>query len=249
MGYPIPHLLPASALHDYATKFPKSVVIGRSKAANPKGVQVLSREILSAQRVPQGSRLIFTSIPRDGCCVSPTLADMRHDELVCLGKLAGKLVQRCAPRSVYFFLPGIVVKGPPSTLSAATCAWPLYVALCSDVIIVNSERWNASSWSRLDALLAVWARKPLYVLPEKYQPAMEMSDTPTACESLAGENQKEGEMPLSFTPEEPLTIGRPTEGLTTAPKFLRELADRAAEVEGAGAAKVFRPTLAVRTLT
>eukprot|EP00929_Paragymnodinium_shiwhaense_P091261 TRINITY_DN51288_c0_g1_i1.p1 TRINITY_DN51288_c0_g1~~TRINITY_DN51288_c0_g1_i1.p1 ORF type:complete len:305 (-),score=84.89 TRINITY_DN51288_c0_g1_i1:97-1011(-) len=44
-GYPVPQVLPAKALEDYATKFPKSVVIGKSNAANPKGVQVLVREL------------------------------------------------------------------------------------------------------------------------------------------------------------------------------------------------------------
>lgn len=43
--FPAPLVLPAAALEDYALKFPKSVVIGRSNAANPKGAQVLAREV------------------------------------------------------------------------------------------------------------------------------------------------------------------------------------------------------------
>ncbi|CAJ1428773.1 unnamed protein product, partial [Effrenium voratum] len=42
--FPSPMVLPASALEEYATKFPKAVVIGRSNAANPKGAQSLARE-------------------------------------------------------------------------------------------------------------------------------------------------------------------------------------------------------------
>ncbi|CAE8640944.1 unnamed protein product, partial [Polarella glacialis] len=118
--YPSPQVLPATALEEYATKFPKAVVIGKSNAANPKGAQVLAREVISAMKVPPGARLIFISMPRERC-VAPALTEMRHDELLRLGKFAGTLVRRFAPRPVYFLIPGAVAKGPPSALNSATC--------------------------------------------------------------------------------------------------------------------------------
>jgi len=253
--YPAPNLIPAAALEEYAKKFPKSVVIGRSNAANPKGVQVLGREVLSSLRVPPGSRIIFASIPRDQC-VKPALADMRHDELLRLGKFSEWVVRRCAPRPVYFLLPGIAAKGPPSLLSAATCAWPLYMLLCSDVIVLDSDRWHKSAWARLDAVLAVWARRPLYLLPEKYQAPMELPNaagSAPASEDADDDAQNTSQScPLSFRDEEPFTISRPTDGVPTnagtAAAQLAKLAERASEAEGAGAVKVQRPALAVRRL-
>ena len=47
---PVPLLLAATALEEYATKWPKSVVIGRSNAANPKGAQVLAKEVGNSRR-------------------------------------------------------------------------------------------------------------------------------------------------------------------------------------------------------
>merc|ERR1719291_1607559 len=170
--YPVPLLLPASALQEaqmaligeeatlrgdwrwghrraaplepqeYGKKFPKSVVIGRSNAMNPKGVPLLQKEVTSATRVAPSARIVFVSMPRDRSCVGPPLADTRHDELIRLGKFAGWLAKRCEPRAVYFVLPGLVAKGPPSSLAAATCAWPLYVSLCTDVVCLGSERWK-----------------------------------------------------------------------------------------------------------
>jgi len=248
--YPTPQLLPASALAEYAKKFPKSVVIGRSNAVNPKGAQVLAREITMASRVPPSSRIIFASMPRDRACVAPALTDMRHDELIRLGKLAEWATKRCAPRPVFFLLPGTVTKGPPTALTSATCAWPLYLAMSTDVVVVESDRWRKSPWSRLDALLAVWARKPVYVLPEKYTPAIELSDaSATASTDLDEDPQVAAKTALfSFRAEEPLTIERPTGGVGDADSLLRQLADRAAEAEGTGCAKVQCPTLAVRRL-
>ncbi|CAE8607662.1 unnamed protein product, partial [Polarella glacialis] len=144
--YPSPQVLPATALEEYATKFPKAVVIGKSNAANPKGAQVLAREVISAMKVPPGARLIFISMPRERC-VAPALTEMRHDELLRLGKFAGTLVRRFAPRPVYFLIPGAVAKGPPSALNSATCAMPLYVELCADMVILQSERWEKSPWA------------------------------------------------------------------------------------------------------
>ncbi|CAK0843093.1 unnamed protein product [Prorocentrum cordatum] len=250
--YPVPLLLPASALQEYGKKFPKSVVIGRSGAMNPKGVPLLQKEVTSATRVAPGARIVFVSMPRERSCVGPPLAEMRHDELIRLGKFAGWLAKRCEPRAVYFVLPGTVAKGPPSALAAATCAWPLYVSLCTDVVCLDSERWKKSAWARLDALLAVWARRPLYLLPEKYEPPIELGDV-GGSQSAGADDEDAQEAakstPLTFRQEEPLTIGRPTEGLGTVPPLLKALEDRAAEAEASGgAAKVQRPTLAVRRL-
>eukprot|EP00913_Durusdinium_trenchii_P018075 g16984.t1 len=111
----------------------------------------------------------------------------------------GALLRRLAPRPVYFLLPGAVAKGPPTALNAATCAWPLYIELCSDVVLLDSERWQKSPWTRMDALLAVWAKTPIYVLPEKYSPADDDAKASAVSE------------PLSFANEEPLTISRPAE--------------------------------------
>lgn len=252
--YPVPQVLPAAALEEYAKKFSKAVVIGRSNAANPKGTQFLAREITTATRVPLGSRVVFASMPRADVrqCVAPKLEDMRHDELLRLGKLAGWMAKRCEPRQVFFLLPGTAAKGPPSLLGAATCAWPLYVSLCTEVVVVDSERWKSSAWSRLDALLAVWARKPLYLLPEKYSPPIELP----GAEAVKADKDEDAEasarsLPLSFKPEEPLTITRPTDGAGAAgaPAVLGQLAERAYEFEAAnGGAKVQCPTLAVRRL-
>eukprot|EP00913_Durusdinium_trenchii_P018074 g16983.t2 len=66
---------------DYGKKFPKSVVIGRANAANPKGAQMLAREVVSATKISPGSRLVFISMPRDRC-VAPALArdEVRRDQ-------------------------------------------------------------------------------------------------------------------------------------------------------------------------
>jgi len=250
--FPTPQVIPVQALEEYSKKFPKAVVIGRSNAANPKGAQVLTREVVSATKIAPGSRVIFVSIPRDRC-VAPSLAEMRHDELLRLGKFAGWVEKRLAPRPVYFLLPGTVAKGPASVLSSATCAWPLYVELCTDVVILESERWQKSPWSRMDALVAVWARTPMYLLPEKYSPAVALPDaSPVTGKAASGEDDAKATAssePLSFRPEEPLTISRPTEGLSTPSALLLGLTDRAAEAEGAaGSAKVQKPTLAVKRL-
>ncbi|CAK9078160.1 unnamed protein product [Durusdinium trenchii] len=79
--FPPPIVLPASALEDYGKKFPKSVVIGRANAANPKGAQMLAREVVSATKISPGSRLVFISMPRDRC-VAPALArdEVRRDQ-------------------------------------------------------------------------------------------------------------------------------------------------------------------------
>mmetsp|Transcript_35554 Transcript_35554/g.98407 ORF Transcript_35554/g.98407 Transcript_35554/m.98407 type:complete len:472 (-) Transcript_35554:412-1827(-) len=250
--YPAPQLISAAALEEYVQKYPKSVVIGRSNVANPKGVQALGREIVGSQRVQPGSRLIFVSMPRERC-VAPPLAEMRHDELLRLGRFGSWVLKRCAPRPVYFLLPGIAAKGPPTALNAATCAWPLYLALCSDVVALESERWQRSSWARLDALMAVWARRPLYLLPEGYKAPVELPDAGTEAAAVppaAVEGSGPQESALSFRAEEPLTISRPTDGVAgAAPPLLVALADRALEAEGVpGVSKVQRPTLAARRL-
>merc|ERR1712129_40709 len=219
------------------------------------GVQVLGREGLSSLRVPPGSRIIFASVPRDQC-VKPVLADMRHDELLRLGKFSEWIARRCAPRPVYFLLPGIAAKGPPSLLSAATCAWPLYMSLCSDIMILDSDRWHKSTWARLDALLAVWARRPLYLLPEKYQAPVELTNAagsvPLSEDADDDAQNTSQSCPLSFREEEPFTISRPTDGIPAnagaAAAQLAKIAERASEAEGAGAAKVQRPALSVRRL-
>lgn len=251
--YPVPQALPASALEEYSQKFSKAVVIGRSNASNPKGTQFLNREITSCSRLPVGSRLVFVSLPRPDIrnCVAPKLEDIRQDELLRLGKLAGWMAKRCAPRLVYFLLPGIVAKGPPSLLGAATCAWPLYVSLATEVVIVDSERWKQSPWARMDALLAVWARKPLYLLPEKYSPPIELPGAePVADNKDEDAEQSARSLPLSFRPDEPFTISRPTDGpeAVGAPAVLGGLAERAFEAEGSGCAKVQCPCLAVKRL-
>lgn len=246
--YPPPLVLPATVLEEYAKKFPKSVVIGRTNAANPKGVQVLTRGVTSASRVPPGSRVVFISMPRDRTCVGPALADTRHDELIRLGKFAEWMAKRCAPRPVYFLLPGAVAKGPPAALNAATCAWPLYVALCSEVVALESSRWHASPWARMDALMAVWARRPLYLLPEKYQPPVELPGAAPA-ESCDQENANAAkDCPLSFKADEPFTIDRPIAQGSKPSPLLDALARRAEEAEGSGVAKVQRPCLAAKRL-
>jgi len=248
---PTPQVIPVQALEEYSKKFPKAVVIGRSNAANPKGAQILAKEVITAKNISPGSRLIFVSMPRDRC-VAPALAEMRHDELLRLGKFAGWVEKRLAPRPVYFLLPGTAAKGPPSVMSSATCAWPLYVELCTDLVILESDRWQKSPWSRMDALVAVWARTPMYLLPEKYSPAVALPDASPAGKAASGEDDAKATSssePLSFRPEEPFTICRPTEGLSTPSALLVGLTDRAAEAEGAaGAAKVQKPTLAVKRL-
>merc|ERR1712232_820902 len=157
------------------------------------------------------------------------------------------ITKRIAPRPVYFMLPSSVAKGPPSLLSAATCAWPLYMSLCTDVVVVQSERWEKSLWTRLDCLMgAIWAKKPLYLLPEKHEPPIELSAgaTPTG----PSEDDAAKESPLSLRPDEPFTIGRPTEG-AVLPPLIADLAARALEAEKAlGIAYVARPTLAIKRL-
>eukprot|EP00931_Biecheleriopsis_adriatica_P079862 TRINITY_DN53202_c0_g1_i1.p1 TRINITY_DN53202_c0_g1~~TRINITY_DN53202_c0_g1_i1.p1 ORF type:complete len:504 (+),score=136.99 TRINITY_DN53202_c0_g1_i1:96-1607(+) len=249
--YPVPHVIPASALAEYAKKFPKSIVIGQSKAGNPKGLQMLSREVTSCSLVPTNSRIIFVSMPRDRVCVGPVMEQMRHDELLRLGKFAEWVMKRCAPRPVQFLLPSAVVKGPTTTLSSATCAWPLYLSLCTDVVALESDRWQKSCWARLDAMVgAVWAKKPLYLLPEKYQPAIEMGDAPAPKkeEDLDEDVQNDAKTcPLSFRPEEPFTIARPTEGASGI-ALLSSIADRALEAESEDTKKVLKPCLAARRL-
>eukprot|EP00933_Yihiella_yeosuensis_P071064 TRINITY_DN7925_c0_g1_i1.p1 TRINITY_DN7925_c0_g1~~TRINITY_DN7925_c0_g1_i1.p1 ORF type:complete len:469 (-),score=104.38 TRINITY_DN7925_c0_g1_i1:438-1844(-) len=245
--YPVPQVIAASAMEEYSKKFPKSVVIGKSNASNPKGAQLLSREVTSSMKVPPGSRLVFVSMPRDKC-VAPGLDAMRHDELLRLGKLGGWLVKRYAPRPVYFLLPGCVAKGPPSALASAACAFPLYVELCSDLVILESERWHKSPWTRLDGLLAVWAKTPIYILPEKYQPAIELPGATPVAKADADEDAKSSAAaePLSFRAEEPFTISRPLEGLSNPSAVLQSLVERAAEAEPG--AKVQKPALAVKRL-
>mmetsp|Transcript_25445 Transcript_25445/g.57580 ORF Transcript_25445/g.57580 Transcript_25445/m.57580 type:complete len:497 (+) Transcript_25445:82-1572(+) len=247
--FPAPLVLPAAALEEYSQKFPKSVVIGRSNAANPKGAQGLAREVVSATKVPPGARLVFVSVPRERC-VAPALADMRHDELLRLGKFGSWLIKRLSPRPVYFLVPGAIAKGPPAALNSATCAWPLYVELCTDMVILESERWQKSPWARMDALMAVWAKTPLYLLPEKYQPAVALPDASPAAPAAAEDDAKNtaATEPLSFSPETPFTIGRPVEGLSNPSALLLGLCDRAAEAEASGGAKVQKPTLAVKRL-
>mmetsp|Transcript_55756 Transcript_55756/g.121859 ORF Transcript_55756/g.121859 Transcript_55756/m.121859 type:complete len:470 (-) Transcript_55756:86-1495(-) len=250
MSYPATQLLPAASLEVYAKKFPKSVVIGHSNAAHPKGAQLLLRDVCMAANAPPGARIIFISVPRDKC-VAPGLTEMRHDDLLRLSKFAEWVSKRCTPRPVYFVLPGIAAKGPTSLLTAATCAWPLTVEICTDMLLLDSERWKKSPWARLDALLAVWSRRPIYVLPEKYAPPIEMGDGGREQGPEEGENKQ---APLSFKPEEPLTIERPIEAAAAAAApagsqeaLLAALAARAAEVEK-NAANVKCPTLAVRRL-
>merc|ERR1719272_571470 len=156
-NYPVPQVMPASALAEYATKFPKSIVIGQSKSGNPKGIEMLRREITSASLVPANSRIVYISMPRDRTCVSPAVTDLRHDELLRIGKFAGWVAKRCLPRPVFFLLPSMATKGPTSMLNSATCAWPLYLTLCTDVVVVESDRWHKSCWARMDTMLgAVW---------------------------------------------------------------------------------------------
>lgn len=255
-NYPAPSVLPATSLEEYGKKFPKAVVIGRSNAANQKGAQVLMKDIISSQRVPPGSRLIFVSMPREKC-VAPAIPECRHDELLRLSKFAEWVSRRCAPRAVYFMLPGVTAKGTPSMLNSATCAWPFYAELCTEVVILESERWHKSVWARMDALTGIWARKPLYVLPEKYNPPVELPNAPSAEPAAAGGEDDAlnaaKETPLSFKPEEPFTISRPSEAGAgaggIASNLLSALEERAYEFEAAaGGAKVQRPTLAVRRL-
>merc|ERR1712183_475733 len=137
-------------------------------------------------------------------------------------------------------------------LAAATCAWPLYMSLCTDVVVVESERWQKSCWARLDAFLGpLWARKPFYLLPEKYQPPIELSDaaSPPAPDANGDAQDAAKESPLSFRPEEPFTLSRPTSEDSDPQPLLAKIAERALEAEKAlGTATVQRPTLAIRRL-
>merc|ERR1711971_584982 len=137
-----------------------------------------------------------------------------------------------------------------SILSSAACAWPLYLTLCTDLVVVESDRWHKSSWARLDALLgAVWGRKPLYLLPEKYQPPVELGDgrPPSKEEDLDEDVQNDAKTcPFSFRADEPFTIDRPvSEGIGAA--LLKPLVERALEAE-VGIAQVSRPSLAAKRL-
>eukprot|EP00434_Breviolum_minutum_P035581 symbB.v1.2.031497.t1/scaffold3653.1/size76219/7 len=96
----------------------------------------------------------------------------------------------------------------------------------------------------MDALMAVWAKTPMYVLPEKYSPAVALPDASPEDDAKASAASE----PLSFAHEEPLTIGRPAEGLSNPSPLLLGLAERAAEAEAQGGAKVQKPTLAVKRL-
>eukprot|EP00439_Symbiodinium_sp_Y106_P082178 s842_g21.t1 len=131
-------------------------------------------------------------------------ADMRHDELLRLGKFGSWLIKRLSPRPVFFLIPGAVAKGPPAALNAGTCAWPLYVELCTDMVLLASERWQKSPWARMDALMAVWAKTPMYLLPEKYQPAVALPDASAAAPAAAEEDAKASAStePLSFNAED-----------------------------------------------
>merc|ERR1719158_1213498 len=126
-------------------------------------------------------------------------------------------------------LPSLAAKGPASLLSSATCAWPLYLTLCTDIVVVESERWHKSCWARLDAMLgAVWGRKPLYLLPEKYQVPVELGDAapPKKEEDLDEDVQNDAKTcPFSFRADEPFTIERPTAGASGV-ALLEPLADR-----------------------
>ena len=113
------------------------------------------------------------------------------------------------------------------------------------MLLLHSERWLKSPWARMDALMAVWAKTPMYLLPEKYSPAVALPDA-SAVEPT--EDAKEAAEPLSFAADEPLTISRPAEGLSTPSQLLLDLAERAQEVEPPGAGKVQKPTLAVKRL-
>lgn len=249
--YPIPNVIPAGALAEYATKFPKSIVIGQSKAGNPKGIEMLRRDVTSSQLVPANSRIVFISMPRERNCISPALTDLRHDELLRIGKFASWVVKRCSPRPVYFMLPSMVAKGPASLLNSATCAWPLYLTLCTDVVAVDSDRWHKSYWARLDALLgAVWGRKPLYLLPEKYQIPVELGDAAPVSkeEDLDEDVQNDAKTcPFSFRAEEPFTVERPTEG-SSGVALIASLAERGLEAEGADTKHVLKPCLAAKRL-
>eukprot|EP00928_Gymnodinium_smaydae_P009928 TRINITY_DN13724_c0_g1_i1.p1 TRINITY_DN13724_c0_g1~~TRINITY_DN13724_c0_g1_i1.p1 ORF type:complete len:479 (-),score=122.28 TRINITY_DN13724_c0_g1_i1:126-1562(-) len=250
--YPTPNLIPASAFVEYIKKFPKAVVIGNSKAGNPKGLQMLVREVTSSLLAPANSRVIYLSMPRDKQCVAPTMTELRHDELLRIGTLAEWVLKRCAPRPVYFLLPSAAAKGTTTVLASSTCAWPLYMSLCTEVVVVDSERWHKSPWARMDALLgAVWARKPLYLLPEKYQPAVELGDKapPTSAEDDEDAQENARKVPLSFRAEEPFTISRPVDCQGAGqPPLLVGLANRALEAESDATAKVQRPCLGIKRL-
>merc|ERR1711970_408109 len=100
------------------------------------------------------------------------------------------------------------------------------------IIVVDSDRWHKSCWTRLDALLgAVWAKKPLYLLPEKYEPPVELGDAapPVKEEDLDEDVQNDAKScPFSFREMEPFPIDRPTTGASGI-ALLSGLADRALE--------------------
>eukprot|EP00746_Dinoflagellata_sp_MGD_P010660 gnl/MRDRNA2_/MRDRNA2_122081_c0_seq1.p1 gnl/MRDRNA2_/MRDRNA2_122081_c0~~gnl/MRDRNA2_/MRDRNA2_122081_c0_seq1.p1 ORF type:complete len:455 (+),score=106.98 gnl/MRDRNA2_/MRDRNA2_122081_c0_seq1:60-1424(+) len=224
--YPVPEVVPASALSEYAKKHPKSIVIGHSNVAQPKGVQALMREIVSASAVPSGARLVFASTPREQCA-TPAIEKMRHDELLRLGKLAGWLEQYLKPKPVYFLIPGACVKDMPSMQASASCSWFCYHALCDYHVIVHSARWHTGAWPRLDATIAGQVlKKPLYLLPEKYEPPKTVKPPPKQDEDI-------GPTPLSTKPAESLAVGRASEGTVAhGPTLIPELV-QAVEKSGA----------------
>mmetsp|Transcript_11238 Transcript_11238/g.18620 ORF Transcript_11238/g.18620 Transcript_11238/m.18620 type:complete len:526 (+) Transcript_11238:54-1631(+) len=247
--YPVPAVLPTSALVQYTEKFSKSIVIGQSKAGNPKGIDMLKRELTSTSLIASNARIVYISMPRERTCISPPVAELRHDDLMRIGKFAGWVAKRCAPRPVFFLLASMAAKGPTSLLNSATCAWPLYLTLCTDIVVVESDRWQKSHWARLDALLgAVWGRKPMYLLPEKYTPPLELGDSkPTKEEDLDEDVQNDAKTcPFSFRELEPFTIERPQED--AAAPLLKPIADRALEAEGKDTMYVSKPTLGIKRL-
>lgn len=247
--YPVPAVLPTSALVQYTEKFSKAIVIGQSKAGNPKGIDMLKRELTSTSLIPLNARIVYISMPRERSCIAPPVADLRHDDLMRIGKFAGWVAKRCAPRPVYFMLASMVAKGPVSLLNSATCAWPLYLTLCTDVVVVESDRWHKSCWARLDTLLgAVWGRKPLYLLPEKYTPPVELGDAnPTKEEDLDEDVQNDAKKcPFSFRNMEPFTIDRPTDA--GAGPLLKPVADRALEAETSDTSNTQKPCLGIKRL-
>lgn len=224
--YPVPSVVPTSALAEYAKKHPKSIVIGHSNQAQPKGVQAMMREVVSASAVPSGAKLVFASVPRDRCA-DPPVEKMRHDELLRLGKLAGWLEQYLAPKPVYLLIPGVCVKDMPSLQAAASCMWFCYHALCDYHVIVHSSRWHTGAWPRLDATIAAQVlKKPLYLLPDKYEPPKNIKPAPK-------QDEDSGLVPLSNKPSESLAVGRPSEGTVAhGPTLIPELV---AAVEKSGA--------------
>eukprot|EP00929_Paragymnodinium_shiwhaense_P101339 TRINITY_DN64351_c0_g2_i1.p1 TRINITY_DN64351_c0_g2~~TRINITY_DN64351_c0_g2_i1.p1 ORF type:complete len:537 (-),score=149.40 TRINITY_DN64351_c0_g2_i1:65-1675(-) len=159
---PAPRLLPGTALEEFAAAAQKGGEA--AKAAR----QALASKAMLAEKAPvdaQGKlacRLLAVSVERDACC--PAGAP-RDKDLIALGQACKELSTRAGGEPFYYIVPTLCVKQLACLRAAATCAWPLYVALCQALVCVDSEHRAAKTWCRIDQLVAgIRFSKPVYML-------------------------------------------------------------------------------------